>query len=259
MSESQHAANTKRRPSRFMATIGLALVTALGVGSITSGTSAAGPNDRWELPRASIDPSSSASTETVVLAGGCFWGVQAVYQRIDGVISAVSGYAGGSEATATYRRVLQGGTGHAEAVEIVFDPSVISFGEILRIFFSVAHDPTQLNRQGSDIGPHYRSHIFTTTRQQGEVATAYIAQLDAADIYEAPIVTLVDPFSTFFPAEGYHQDYLVNNGAGDPNGPNIRYLDYWDRPKLVFTEQLFPEYWRSSPVLVAATHPELVN
>ena len=254
-----NAAGPARKVGRGSAAIGLALAAAIGVGALTSGTVAAGPNDYWVLPQATFDPASSARTETIVLAGGCFWGVQAVYQRINGVISVVSGYAGGNANTATYEQVLRGNTGHAEAVEIVFDPSVISFGEILRVFFSTAHDPTQLDRQGNDIGPQYRSNIFTTTAQQHDVATAYIAQLNAAGIYGAPIVTRVDGYSTFFPAEGYHQDYLVNNGAGDPHGPNVGYLNYWDRPKLTHTEQLFPEYWRNSPVLVATTHPELVN
>lgn len=258
--QSPKAATTpSRRVSRFSAAIALGLAAALGAVALSSGTAAAGPDDHWALPHATFDPASSANTQTIVLAGGCFWGVQAVYQRINGVRSVISGYAGGSADTATYDQVLRGNTGHAEAVEIVFDPSVISVGEILRVFFSTAHDPTELNRQGNDIGPQYRSHIYTTTAQQGEVARAYIAQLDAAGIYDAPIVTRVDGRSTFFPAEGYHQDYLVNDGAGDPHGPNIGYLNYWDRPKLTHTQALFPEYWRSNPVLVATTHPELVN
>lgn len=242
----------------FSAAFGLALAAAIGAAAVGTSTSAAGPDDAWVLPRATLDPAASGA-QRVVIAGGCFWGIQAVFQRINGVVSAVSGYTGGSAATATYDQVVRGGTGHAESVEIVFDPSVISFGEILRVFFSVAHDPTQLNRQGNDIGAHYRSHIFTTTAQQSQVAAAYIDQLDAAGMYGAPIVTRLDSLGTFYPAEAYHQDYLVNDGAGDPHGPNVGYLRYWDYPKLENAQRLFPEYWRNSPVLVASTHPQLVN
>lgn len=247
------------RARRATTALGVVVAAAIGVATLSTGTTAAGPEDFWILPHATLDPASSATTETIVLAGGCFWGIQAVFQRINGVESAVSGYAGGSVNSATYGRVLSGGTGHAEAVEIVFDPSVISAGELLRVFFSVAHDPTQLNRQYADVGAHYRSHIYTTTPQQLEVANAYIAQLDAANIYDAPIVTRVDAFTSFFPAEGYHQDYLVNNGRGDPNGPNIGYLRYWDYPKMGHASQVFPEYWRATAALVADTHPEIVN
>ncbi|MHA1560115.1 MAG: peptide-methionine (S)-S-oxide reductase MsrA [Alphaproteobacteria bacterium] len=247
------------RARRVPAALGVVIAAAIGAAILSTGAAAAGPVDYWILPPASFDPSSSAATETIVLAGGCFWGIQAVFQRINGVESAVSGYAGGSVDTASYGRVLTGATGHAEAVEIVFDPSVISTGELLRVFFSVAHDPTQLNRQYADVGAHYRSHIYTTTPQQLEVANAYIAQLDVADIYRAPIVTRVDAFISFFPAEGYHQDYLVNNGRGDPNGPNVGYLRYWDYPKMGHASQVFPEYWRATAALVADTHPEIVN
>ena len=246
------------RLRRFAAAIGLTAVAAFGVAGLAGNTTAAGPNDYWVLPAAAVDPAVSG-TQRVILAGGCFWGIQAVYQHINGVLSAVSGYAGGNQADATYARIQTGQTGHAEAVEVVFDPSVISFGEILRVFFSVAHDPTELNRQGSDVGPQYRSHIYTMTAQQQEVANAYIAQLDAAGIYGRPIVTRVDAFQSFYAAEGYHQDYLENDGAGDPHGPNVGYLRYWDYPKLDHAQLVFPEYWRNSPVLVATTHPNLVN
>jgi peptide-methionine (S)-S-oxide reductase len=246
------------RAKNFLAAVGLTVAAALGVAGLSTGSAVAGPDDYWVLPHAGLDPAATGM-QTVVLAGGCFWGIQAVYQRINGVTSAVSGYAGGNADTATYGEVLRGTTGHAEAVQITYDPSVISFGELLRIFFSVAHNPTHLDRQENDFGPQYRSHIYTTTTAQAEVAAAYIDQLGAAGIYGQPIVTRLDPLTTFFPAEAYHQDYLVNNGAGDPHGPNIGYLAYWDYPKLEHAQQLFPEYWRSAPVLVAQTNPNLVN
>jgi peptide-methionine (S)-S-oxide reductase len=254
------SATLAQRPRHrgFLAALGLTIAAALGVAGLAGNSAAAGPDDYWVLPKATLDP-ATGGTQTVVLAGGCFWGIQAVYQRVNGVLSAVSGYAGGNANTATYDQIGRGDTGHAEAVQVTFDPSVVSFGEILRIFFSVAHDPTQLNRQNSDVGTQYRSNIFTTTAGQAEVANAYIAQLGAAGIYGSAIVTRVDPVSTFFPAEAYHQDYLVNNGAGDPHGANVGYLRYWDYPKLDHTQQLFPEYWRSTPVLVANTNPALAN
>lgn len=258
---SSETLGTRQRVPRtrgFLAAIGFSVVAALGIVGLSANSAVAGPDDYWVLPAAAVDPAASG-TQTVVIAGGCFWGIQAVYQRINGVTSAVSGYAGGSANTATYDQVARGSTGHAEAVRITYDPSVISFGELLRVFFSVAHNPTQLNRQENDIGPQYRSHIFTTTAAQAEVAAAYIDQLDAAGIFGQPIVTQIDPLATFFPAEPYHQDYLVNDGAGDPHGANVAYLRYWDYPKLEHAQQLFPEYWRSSPVLVAQTNPDLAN
>lgn len=239
--------------------IGLALAGAIGIAGIATTTNAAGPDDYWVLPHATLDPASSATSETIVVAGGCFWGVQAVFQHVQGVTSAVSGYSGGAAETATYGQIGRGNTGHAEAVRITYNPQEISLGELLRVFFSVATDPTQLNRQGSDIGTQYRNEIFTTTAQQAEVANAYIAQLDAAGIYDSQIVTVVSSLQTFFPAEAYHQDYLANDGAGDPHGPNIAYLRYWDYPKVEHLQALFPEYWRASPLLVATTNPDLVN
>ena len=152
-----------------------------------------------------------------MLAGGCFWGVQGVFQHTAGVVNAVSGYAGGSKATADYNMVSTGSTGHAETVEIKYDPEKISYGKILQIFFSVVHDPTQLNRQGPDTGPQYRSAIFTTSDEQKKVAEAYIAQLNAAKVYRKPIVTKVGPLEAFYPAEAYHQDYLTLH----PNQPYI--------------------------------------
>src|ERR1043166_7888918 len=162
------------------------------------------------VPVPTVDEQAgSRSSEIAVLAGGCFWGVQGVYQHVKGVTSAVSGYAGGDEKTAEYERVSTGQTGHAESVQIIFDPRVITYGRLLQIFFSVVHDPTQLNRQGPDVGTQYRSAIFPTNEEQARVAKAYIGQLDQARVYGAKVVTTIEPGQVFYPAEGYHQDYMT--------------------------------------------------
>ena len=171
--------------------------------------------------------------EIAVFAGGCFWGVQSVFQRVKGVDSTVVGYSGGAAETANYRAVCGDTTGHAEALEITFDPSVVTYGTLLRIFFSVVHDPTQLNRQGGDIGTSYRSAIFYTDDQQREVAQAYIHQLDAAHIYPSPIVTQLVPLVAFYRGEDYHQDYAMKN----PQNP---YIQVCDIPKIAALEQQFP-------------------
>ena len=171
--------------------------------------------------------------ETAILAGGCFWGAQSVFQRVKGVVKTTVGYTGGDSATAIYRAVSSMNTGHAEAIEIVYDPSLISFGTLLRIFFSVFHDPTQLNRQGADIGTSYRSAIFYTGDQQREVAQDYVKQLDAAHVFPKPIVTQVVPLIAFYPGEDYHQDYAMKN----PHNP---YIQVCDIPKIAALEQQFP-------------------
>jgi peptide-methionine (S)-S-oxide reductase len=178
----------------------------------------------------------SGSQESVVLSGGCFWGVQAVFQRINGVISATSGYAGGSASTAQYETVSTGETGHAESVKIVFDPSRITFGQLLQVFFSVVHDPTELNRQGPDEGTQYRSAIFYTTDQQKKVAEAYIAQLDQAKAFHGRIVTQVNQLKGFYPAEGYHQNYYSNH-------PESLYIQYNDKPKVAALKKEFPQLY----------------
>src|SRR5437879_5856071 len=182
--------------------------------------------------------------QTAVLAGGCFWGVQGVYQHTAGIINAVSGYAGGAKATADYNMVSTGTTGHAESVEIKFDPKKISYGKILQIFFSVAHDPTQLNRQGPDSGTQYRSAIFTTNDEQKKVAEAYIAQLNAAKVYKKPIVTKVGPLQGFYAAEDYHQDYLKLH-------PNQPYIAFNDIPKVENLKKIFTENYIVKPTLVS--------
>jgi peptide-methionine (S)-S-oxide reductase len=191
------------------------------------------------------EPAAGAATEVAVLAGGCFWGVQAVFQHVDGVTGALSGYAGGEANAAQYEIVGTGATGHAESVRITFDPRRISYGRILQIFFSVAHDPTELNRQGPDRGTQYRSTIFPADPGQAAIAKAYIAQLGAAHAFDAGIVTTIEPGRAFYPAEAYHQDFLTRH----PNNP---YIVVNDLPKLEQLHRLFPELYRADPVLVAA-------
>ena len=200
--------------------------------------------DAVVIPPPAMDEPSPGGLETAVLAGGCFWGVQGVYQHTKGVVNAVSGYAGGSKATADYHTVSAGTTGHAESVEIKFDPKKISYGKILQIFFSVVHDPTQLNRQGPDTGTQYRSAIFATSEAQKKVAEAYIAQLDQAKVFKKPIVTKVGKLEAFFPAEGYHQDYLTLH-------PSQPYIAYNDLPKIDNLKKIFAENYLEKPTLVS--------
>ena len=185
-------------------------------------------------PLKDITASKAMTSDTAVFAGGCFWGVEAVFRHTRGVTKAVSGYAGGSAATATYEQIGTGTTGHAESVQVTYDPTKISYGELLRIFFSVVHDPTQLNRQGPDVGTQYRSAIFTRNDTQKEIAQAYIAQLTAAKAFPAPIVTEVTPLPAFYTAEAYHQDYLARH-------PTQPYIVYNDLPKLDDLKKHFPE------------------
>lgn len=188
---------------------------------------------------------ATAPTETAVLAGGCFWGVQAVFQHVNGVTNAVSGYAGGEASTAVYESVGSGSTGHAEAVQVTYDPKQVSYAQLLQIYFSVAHDPTQLNRQGPDSGTQYRSAIFPANDEQARTARAYVEQLDKAHAFKAPIATRIEPGRRFFPAESYHQDYLARN-------PRQPYIVFNDLPKLDDLKRLFPQAWRAEPVLVAS-------
>jgi peptide-methionine (S)-S-oxide reductase len=186
--------------------------------------------------------SDTSSSATAVLAGGCFWGVQGVFQHVDGVLKAVSGYAGGSAADAKYELVGTGNTGHAEAVHISYDPAKITYGQLLQIFFSVVHDPTQLNRQGPDHGPQYRSTIFVENAQQREIAARYVAQLEAAKVYPQKIVTTLEE-APFYAAEAYHQDFLERN-------PTHPYIAYHDLPKVRDLRSVFPSVYRVEPVLV---------
>jgi peptide-methionine (S)-S-oxide reductase len=196
-------------------------------------------------PPAAQAPAPASGLETAVLAGGCFWGVQAVYQHVKGVTNAVSGYAGGAKADADYERVSSHRTGHAESVQVTFDPKQVSYGKILQIYFSVAHNPTELNYQGPDYGPQYRSEIFPQSAEQQKIARDYIAQLDAAHVFKRPIVTKTGTMkAAFFPAEAYHQDYAVLH-------PTQPYIAYNDAPKVANLKRLFPDLWRDKPVLVS--------
>jgi peptide-methionine (S)-S-oxide reductase len=196
------------------------------------------------IPPPAVDAAaSSEQTQTVVLAGGCFWGVQAVFQHVKGVTNAVSGYAGGTKDTARYNVVSMGNTGHAESVQVTYDPKQISYGRILQIYFSVAHNPTELNRQGPDEGTQYRSAIFFANPEQQQVAQAYIAQLDKAGTFKQPIVTQLSKYDAFYPAESYHQDYATMH----PENP---YIYYNDLPKVENLKKLFPDLYREQPVLV---------
>lgn len=197
-----------------------------------------------EIPKPAHDePASGVHAEKAIFAGGCFWGVQGVFQHVRGVTSAVSGYTGGAAGTAHYEIVSSGQTGHAESVEVTFDPAQVSYGTLLRIFFSVVHDPTELNRQGPDTGTQYRSAIFPTSATQRAVAQAYIAQLDAAHVFGKPIVTRIEAGHTFYPAEAYHQDFLTRH-------PDYPYIVINDLPKVRALKQLFPALYRDAPVLV---------
>jgi peptide-methionine (S)-S-oxide reductase len=199
------------------------------------------------LPPPVLDEPASpqATSEVTVLAGGCFWGVQGVFQHVEGVTNAVSGYAGGAADTAHYELVGSSTTGHAESVRVTFDPRRISYGRILQIYFSVAHDPTELNRQGPDAGTQYRSAIFPTSAEQTHIAEAYIAQLNQAHAFDAPIATKIELGHDFYPAEDYHQDFLTRN-------PRYPYVVINDLPKIEDLRRLFPDLYRASPVLVAA-------
>jgi peptide-methionine (S)-S-oxide reductase len=196
------------------------------------------------LPAPAQDVTATANTETAVFAGGCFWGVQAVFQHTKGVLNAVSGYAGGDKSTAQYEVVGSGLTGHAESVQITYDPKQVSYGRLLQIFFSVAHDPTQYNRQGPDTGPQYRSAVFYSTPQQKDVTEKYIAQLEAAKVFPKHIVTQVAPLKGFYAAEGYHQDYATLH-------PNSLYIATYDAPKVANLKATMPQVYRDKPVLVS--------
>jgi len=224
-------------PSLHAATIG-----ALALAAIVSVRAGAAEN-AVKIPAPAVDVAPSDGPQTAVLSGGCFWGVQGVFQHTAGVLSAVSGYAGGSKMTASYEQVSSGATGHAESVQIKYDPKKVSYGKVLQIFFSVAHNPTELNRQGPDTGTQYRSAIFTTSDEQKRVAEAYIAQLDAAHVYDKPIVTKVSPLEGFFAAEAYHQDYLTLH-------PNQPYIAYNDLPKIENLKKLFADSYIEKPTLV---------
>jgi peptide-methionine (S)-S-oxide reductase len=220
------------------------LIAVFGVGA-TLFAQAAEP--AIVIPPPALDPAPAGSgLQKIVVAGGCFWGVQGVYEHTNGVVEAVSGYSGGSKETAHYEMVGTERTGHAESVQITYDPKQISYGKILQIFFSVAHNPTELNYQGPDSGPSYRSAIFYANDEQKRVAEAYIGQLDKAHVFNAAIVTKLEPLTGFYPAETYHQDFLVLH-------PTYPYIVFNDLPKVANLKRLFPDYYRQTPVTVLAS------
>ena len=231
-------------PSHGRRSVMLAAVALLGGVALWKAAPSLAAENAVVIPAPADDAASAASaTETAVIAGGCFWGVQGVFQHVKGVTGAVSGYAGGDEKTAKYESVGSGSTGHAEAVRITYDPKQISYGRILQIYFSVAHNPTELNRQGPDRGTQYRSTVFAQSPEQARIAKAYIAQLDAAKTFSGPIATTIETQKAFFPAEGYHQDYLTRN-------PNQPYIVFNDLPKIENLKKVFPDRYRATPVLV---------
>ncbi len=226
---------------------GLITVAAAGIALVIQNPRVRAAESAVLVPAPVVDQAASTKDgkQKAVFAGGCFWGVQGVFQHVKGVRQAVSGYAGGAASTAHYRIVGTGVTGHAEAVEVTYDPKEITYGQLLQIFFSVAHDPTQLDRQGPDSGSQYRSEIFTTDAEQKRIADSYVAQLDKAKIFPAPIVTRIEPLPAFYAAEDYHQDYLTLN-------PDAPYIAINDMPKVDNLKRLFADRYRSRPVLVSS-------
>jgi peptide-methionine (S)-S-oxide reductase len=246
MSHTRETAIFRRRPFGPLVVAGM--LAAAVMTPWVSGARAA--EDARVIPAPALDepPNRAAVAEVAVLAGGCFWGVQGVFQHVDGVTSAVSGYAGDTRATAHYETVSTGTTGHAESVQVTFDPRRISYGRILQIYFSVAHDPTELDRQGPDVGTQYRSAIFPADPQQGQIAKAYIAQLNKARVFPGAIVTRIEPGREFYPAEAYHQNYLTLH-------PDQPYIAINDLPKIENLRRLFPQLYRAEPALVAMAQP----
>jgi peptide-methionine (S)-S-oxide reductase len=212
------------------------------LGATLLGNSSAAEAPRL-VPPALHDITSAVGAQTAVFAGGCFWGVQGVFQHVEGVIEAQSGYAGGRAETATYELAETGNTGHAEAVQVVFDPQKISYGKLLQIYFSVAHDPTQVNRQGPDVGTQYRSAIFPVSEEQAKIASDYIEQLETADAFEAKIATTIEIGKPFYKAETYHQDFMVNH-------PAHPYIVFNEQPKIENLKSFFPQSYKEKPVLV---------
>ena len=223
--------------------LGLGAAAALLAGGMLHGFSAWAAESVVRAPAPLVTKPATATRETAVFAGGCFWGVQGVFQHVNGVVGAVSGYTGGSAADARYDRVGTGETGHAEAVRVVFNPRVVSYGQLLQIYFSVVADPTMLDAQGPDRGPQYRTALFPTSEAQRQIAAAYIDQLGKAKLWPRPIVTRLERAQGFYPAEAYHQDYLTRH----PEQPYIRYNDL---PKVAGLKQLYPALYRATPVLV---------
>jgi peptide-methionine (S)-S-oxide reductase len=240
----------KRLARRPLAVAGLAAVIALPIAGLTlvSQRADAAAEDIVVIPPPAVDETAPDGMETAIFAGGCFWGVQGVYQHVAGVESAVSGYAGGTLKNPTYEDVITEKTGHAESVRITYDPKKVTYGKLLQIFFSVVHNPTQLNYQGNDVGPSYRSAIFTMNDQQKKVADAYIAELDAAKLFPKKIVTEVTPYTNFYQAEDYHQDATTTIDI------NPGYITHFDLPKIANLKKVFPDVWSDKARLVFASN-----
>ena len=237
----QHSNRLRSTFSRVLAAAAILGVIAFAGAAMRS---VAQEKARVIPPPAALDQAQGeATSEVAVLAGGCFWGVQGVYQHVKGVTGAVSGYAGGEKDTAHYEAIARGGSGHAESVQVTFDPRQVTYGRLLQVFFSVAHDPTQLNRQGPDVGPQYRSAIFPASAGQEKVARAYIEQLNQARVFDSAIVTTIELHRPFYKAEDFHQDFLTRN-------PTHPYIVINDLPKINELKRLFPDLYRPNPVLV---------
>ncbi len=218
-------------PLRLCAMFAMVMLVVVVAGSATNRSNVVFPSPALDVPRAAAQDEQSA-----VLAGGCFWGTQAVFQHVKGVLSVTSGYSGGAANSAEYKQVNTGETGHAESIKVVYDPEKITYGQLLKVFFAVAHDPTQLNRQGPDTGTQYRSAIFYANDEQRRVADAYIAQLEKAKVFKRPIVTQVVPLEAFYPAETYHQDYVAEH-------PHNLYVALHDKPKLARLRRDFADLY----------------
>lgn len=234
--------NLAEHPTRRAAPVILALACMIG-GALMLQAGASFAGEGVKIPAPSTEEATKSGTEIAIFAGGCFWGVQGVFQHVGGVVSATSGYTGGTAANPSYDMVSTGSTGHAEAVKIVYDPAKVSYGHLLQIFFSVVTDPTTLNYQGPDQGTQYRSAIFPTNGAQAKIAQSYIAELNAAKVFGGAIVTKVEAPSTFYRAEDYHQDFLTLN-------PTYPYIAVNDLPKVADLQKLFPADYRAKPVLV---------
>ncbi len=235
------------RPFSAVKIAGAALVVAASLVALAD----AGRADAIDkaVPAPVVDATNAPDgSQTAVLAGGCFWGMQGLFEHVKGVQKVVAGYSGGLKSTATYDQVTTETTGHAESVSITFDPKQVSYGTLLRIYFSVAHDPTELDRQGPDSGSSYRSEIFTANAEQDRIARAYVAQLSKAHVFGGPIVTKIEPLKGFYPAEGYHQDFLIHN-------PDYPYIAINDLPKIAALKQVFLELYRETPVKLASAGP----
>jgi peptide-methionine (S)-S-oxide reductase len=235
-----------KRSANFTKAALAALILA-AAGAAFWQTPAISAEDAVVIPPPAMDEKAAGGTEKAIFAGGCFWGVQGVFQHVKGVTKAVSGYTGGTKDTAIYEMVGTSRTGHAESVEITYEPSKVTYGQLLQVYFSVAHNPTQLNYQGPDSGTQYRSTIFAENDAQKKIAESYIAQLDKAKVFAKPIVTTLETGKTFYQAEDYHQDYLTLN-------PTAPYIAYNDLPKVANLKQLFPALYSEKPVLVLAAN-----